>query len=223
MFNGHPRQKLVEDAVVKIKQSDPKTTNSFLAEKFGVRPAQIYAIRLGKVWKHVRPDLTREPHELYRWHNGHTRKWKDKQMKTFEAVVLTVVGKLLVCGSSSGLTRIEWTDEDLSEEVDEDFKDWIEKVRSLNFDVPFVLSGTDFQKMVWNHLRSIPSGTTVSYSDVATAIGRPKAIRAVASACGKNKLAILIPCHRVVKNDGKISKYRWGVDRKRMLLDIEAS
>lgn len=144
-------------------------------------------------------------------------------MKTFEAVVLTIVGRLLICGTTAGVTRIEWTDDGLSEEIDEEFKDWIEDVKCLTFDqVPFVLSGTDFQKTVWNHLRSIPFGTTASYSSVATAIGRPKAIRAVASACGKNKLAILIPCHRVVKNDGKISKYRWGVDRKRMLLDLES-
>lgn len=144
-------------------------------------------------------------------------------MKTFEAVVLTVVGKLLVCGSLSGLTRIEWTDEDLSEEVDEEFKDWIEKVRSLNFDVPFILSGTEFQKKVWEQICLVPAGKTVSYGQLAEMCRRPKAVRAVASACGKNKLAILIPCHRVVKNNGKIGKYRWGAEKKKMLLDLESS
>lgn len=145
-------------------------------------------------------------------------------MKTFKAVVLTVVGRLLIYGNSSGVTQIEWTDDDLFEEIDEEFKGWIKQVKCLTFEcVPFVLSGTDFQKLVWNYLRLVPPGTTASYSDVARAIGRPKAIRAVASACGKNKLAILIPCHRIVRNDGSISKYRWGVDRKKMLLEIESS
>jgi AraC family transcriptional regulator of adaptative response/methylated-DNA-[protein]-cysteine methyltransferase len=74
---------------------------------------------------------------------------------------------------------------------------------------------------VWQALREIPAGTTVSYTDIAQKIGSPKAVRAVAGACAANTLAVAIPCHRVVKNDGAISGYRWGVDRKRALLALE--
>jgi AraC family transcriptional regulator of adaptative response/methylated-DNA-[protein]-cysteine methyltransferase len=75
---------------------------------------------------------------------------------------------------------------------------------------------------VWQALRAIPAGTTVSYSDIAQLIGSPKAVRAVAGACAANTIAVAIPCHRVVRNDGALSGYRWGVERKRALLDLEA-
>jgi len=88
-------------------------------------------------------------------------------------------------------------------------------------DVPLHLGGTDFQREVWDALCNIPAGTTLSYTEVANKIGRPKAVRAVAGACAGNKIAVVIPCHRVVRNDGSISGYRWGVERKRMLLERE--
>jgi AraC family transcriptional regulator of adaptative response/methylated-DNA-[protein]-cysteine methyltransferase len=75
---------------------------------------------------------------------------------------------------------------------------------------------------VWTALRDIPFGSTASYAEIAKRIGRPKAVRAVAQACGANALAVAIPCHRVVRNDGGLSGYRWGVKRKRTLLDREA-
>ncbi len=84
------------------------------------------------------------------------------------------------------------------------------------------MRGTAFQQRVWQVLREIPAGTTVSYTDIAQLIGSPKAVRAVASACAANKIAVAIPCHRVVRNDGALSGYRWGIDRKRMLLEMEA-
>lgn len=84
------------------------------------------------------------------------------------------------------------------------------------------LHGTVFQKSVWRALMRIPFGTTASYRDIAQAIGSPKAVRAVAGACGANPVAIVIPCHRIVHSDGSISGYRWGVDRKRTLLLLEA-
>lgn len=90
-------------------------------------------------------------------------------------------------------------------------------------DVPLQLGGTDFQREVWDALCSIPSGSTLSYTEVANKIGRPKAVRAVAGACAGNKIAVLIPCHRVVRNDGSLSGYRWGVERKRRLLEREKS
>ncbi len=91
-----------------------------------------------------------------------------------------------------------------------------------NLDLPLDIRGTAFQEKVWSALRSLPAGTTASYSDIAQAIGRPKAVRAVAQACAANRIAVAIPCHRVVRQDGDISGYRWGVDRKRALLQREA-
>ena len=88
-------------------------------------------------------------------------------------------------------------------------------------DLPLDIGGTAFQQRVWEALRAIPPGTTASYLDIARAIGAPGAVRAVARACGANALAVAIPCHRVVRADGALSGYRWGVDRKRDLLARE--
>ena len=89
-------------------------------------------------------------------------------------------------------------------------------------DLPLDVRGTAFQQRVWKALRRIPPGKTASYADVARKIGQPKSVRAVAQACGANMLAVAIPCHRVVRHDGALSGYRWGVERKRSLLGREA-
>jgi len=89
--------------------------------------------------------------------------------------------------------------------------------------LPLDAQGTDLQKAVWAALRAIPTGTTASYAEVARTIGRPTAARAVAQACGANPLAVITPCHRVVRADGGLSGYRWGVERKRALLSAEAA
>jgi len=88
-------------------------------------------------------------------------------------------------------------------------------------EVPLDLRGSAFQINTWKYLLSIADGDVVSYSDVAEGIGKPKAVRAVASACGKNRIAVLIPCHRVLRADGSLGGYRWSLDRKRVLLDVE--
>ncbi|MEJ8826768.1 bifunctional DNA-binding transcriptional regulator/O6-methylguanine-DNA methyltransferase Ada [Variovorax humicola] len=88
-------------------------------------------------------------------------------------------------------------------------------------DLPLDVRGTAFQQRVWQALRAVPAGATVSYSEIAGRIGAPTAQRAVAQACGANTLAVAIPCHRVVRNDGALSGYRWGVERKRALLERE--
>lgn len=93
----------------------------------------------------------------------------------------------------------------------------------LGLDLPLDIQGTAFQQRVWQALREIPYGTTVSYSELASRIGLPKAVRAVASACAANTLAVVIPCHRVVRNDGSLSGYRWGLARKQALIEKEAS
>jgi AraC family transcriptional regulator of adaptative response/methylated-DNA-[protein]-cysteine methyltransferase len=92
----------------------------------------------------------------------------------------------------------------------------------VGFELPLDIRGTAFQQRVWKALQQIPPGSTASYAEIAAKIGMPKAVRAVAQACGANALAIAIPCHCVVKNDGSLSGYRWGVERKRALLEREA-
>jgi AraC family transcriptional regulator of adaptative response/methylated-DNA-[protein]-cysteine methyltransferase len=92
----------------------------------------------------------------------------------------------------------------------------------LGLDLPLDVRGTAFQQRVWQALREIPAGSTVSYSELARRIGAPRSVRAVAQACAANALAVAIPCHRVVRNDGALSGYRWGVERKRALLLREA-
>jgi AraC family transcriptional regulator, regulatory protein of adaptative response / methylated-DNA-[protein]-cysteine methyltransferase len=89
-------------------------------------------------------------------------------------------------------------------------------------DLPLDIRGTAFQQLVWHALREIPAGSTVSYAEIARRIGSPNSVRAVAQACAANLLAVAIPCHRVVRSDGELSGYRWGVDRKRALLEREA-
>lgn len=89
------------------------------------------------------------------------------------------------------------------------------------FSIPLVLYGTDFQLKVWNEISKIPYGSTVSYADIARRIGNPKAVRAVAQACGKNPISIIIPCHRVVGSNGSTGGYNWGIDCKLALLNLE--
>jgi AraC family transcriptional regulator of adaptative response/methylated-DNA-[protein]-cysteine methyltransferase len=88
--------------------------------------------------------------------------------------------------------------------------------------LPLDLRGTPFQRRVWDALRGIPAGATATYAGIAGRIGAPRAMRAVASACAANALAVAIPCHRVIRQDGTLSGYRWGADRKRALLAREA-
>lgn len=94
------------------------------------------------------------------------------------------------------------------------------KLRS--FDLPLELPGTDFQRAAWAALLEIPYGETRSYRDQAEAIGRPKAVRAVAGANGQNRVAIVVPCHRVIGADGSLTGYGGGIDRKRALLELES-
>jgi AraC family transcriptional regulator, regulatory protein of adaptative response / methylated-DNA-[protein]-cysteine methyltransferase len=94
---------------------------------------------------------------------------------------------------------------------------------TMGIDLPLDIRGTAFQQKVWAALRAIPAGITTTYAALADRIGEPKAVRAVASACAANKLAVAIPCHRVLRADGSLSGYRWGVQRKRALIDREVA
>jgi AraC family transcriptional regulator of adaptative response/methylated-DNA-[protein]-cysteine methyltransferase len=104
---------------------------------------------------------------------------------------------------------------------------WFERVRDFvllpreALDLPLDVQGTAFQSRVWRALREIPLGATESYGEVATRLGQPTATRAVASACANNHVALLIPCHRVIGADGQLKGYRWGMARKRSLLERE--
>jgi AraC family transcriptional regulator of adaptative response/methylated-DNA-[protein]-cysteine methyltransferase len=109
-----------------------------------------------------------------------------------------------------------------------DFDAWVARVVAYidapgsELNLPLDIRGTAFQQRVWKALGKIPMGQTASYADIAKAIGAPASMRAVAQACGANKLAVVIPCHRVVRSDGGLSGYRWGVERKQALLDRES-
>jgi AraC family transcriptional regulator of adaptative response/methylated-DNA-[protein]-cysteine methyltransferase len=111
---------------------------------------------------------------------------------------------------------------------DRDFERTVAQVVSfveaprMGLDLPLDVRGTAFQQRVWQALRAIPAGSRASYSEIAERIGSPKAVRAVAQACAANALAVAIPCHRVVRHDGALAGYRWGVERKRALLEREA-
>jgi len=110
---------------------------------------------------------------------------------------------------------------------DRDFDRWLSQAIELveqpsrGSDVALDIHGTDFQIQVWEALRQVPAGSTVSYVELAKRIGRPTAARAVAQACGANRLAVVIPCHRVIRADSSLSGYRWGVARKAELLKRE--
>jgi AraC family transcriptional regulator of adaptative response/methylated-DNA-[protein]-cysteine methyltransferase len=104
---------------------------------------------------------------------------------------------------------------------------WVGKIldhlqgQQPHLDLPTDVQATAFQRRVWEELRRIPYGTTKTYGEVARAIGRPSAIRAVARACATNPVSVVVPCHRVVREDGNLAGYRWGLDRKRALLAKE--
>jgi AraC family transcriptional regulator of adaptative response/methylated-DNA-[protein]-cysteine methyltransferase len=151
------------------------------------------------------------------------------------------LGAILVAQSQKGICAILLGDDpenlvrDLQDQFpkarliggDGDFEQLVAQVvglieaPALGLNLPLDVRGTAFQERVWRALREIPPGETVSYSDIATRIGSPKAVRAVAQACGANHIAVAIPCHRVVRRDGELSGYRWGIERKRELLQRE--
>lgn len=95
------------------------------------------------------------------------------------------------------------------------------RAADLPLDLPLDLHGTEFQRAVWTALLRIPAGTTATYAEIAARLGRPTAVRAVGQACGANQIAVVVPCHRVLRGDGSPSGYRWGLERKQVLLERE--
>lgn len=152
------------------------------------------------------------------------------------------LGSILVAGSDRGICSIALGDDPelLARALqdgfphaeliggDPNFEYWVARVvgfvdaPGIGLDLPLDIRGTAFQQRVWQALREIPVGRTASYSEIARRLGSPTAARAVAGACAANPLAIAIPCHRVVRNDGSLSGYRWGIARKHALLEKEA-
>src|ERR1022692_4655218 len=151
------------------------------------------------------------------------------------------LGRMLIAATDRGVCAIQFarSDGELLEGLKREFpfavrkadegglKGWVAELVSkmtgheLNSGLPLDIRATAFQRRVWTYLQSIPFGATRSYSQVARAIGQPSASRAVARACATNPVAVAIPCHRVVREDGNVSGYRWGVERKKALLEME--
>jgi AraC family transcriptional regulator of adaptative response/methylated-DNA-[protein]-cysteine methyltransferase len=161
--------------------------------------------------------------------------------------VKSALGRMMIGATDRGLCFVQFgeRDEELLEKLQAEyprariepmrkpwpaqFRLWIEALEShlkgeqVSLDLPLDLRATAFQMKVWRYLQAIPAGSTQSYSEVAAGIGRPKAVRAVARACATNRVGIVIPCHRVIRSGGELGGYRWGLERKRALLERESA
>ena len=155
--------------------------------------------------------------------------------------VKTVLGWALVASTARGVCMTALGDEKAPLEAelrrrfpaaliwpaDDQLRRWAERIVGFitdpaeQPDLPLDIRGTAFQARVWRALQKVPPGKTATYTEIAAALGQPKAVRAVAAACAANKLALLVPCHRIVRRDGDLAGYRWGVERKRALLAAE--
>ena len=141
--------------------------------------------------------------------------------------VETPIGTLLLARDEAGLTRVDFQEPPETRSTDSLLLEAAGQLRAYfageleRFDLPLSLHGTGFQRRVWSAVAAIPYGTTTSYSAIAAALGAPAACRAVGAANGRNPLAIVIPCHRVVGASGALTGYGGGIERKRFLLDLE--
>jgi AraC family transcriptional regulator of adaptative response/methylated-DNA-[protein]-cysteine methyltransferase len=156
-------------------------------------------------------------------------------------IVASPLGRLLVAVTERGVCAVQMSDSDAELEqdlrtefpgatitrADASLRKTVEKIlnhinnHEPHLDLPLDIRATAFQRQVWEKLRAIPYGETVSYAQVAKALGKPGAVRAVGRACATNPVALVIPCHRVVREDKTLGGYRWGLDRKQKLLDLE--
>ena len=164
-------------------------------------------------------------------------------MKIHYTIVGSPLGRLLVAATVRGISALYLGKDDgpLESSLRQEYpraeirrdsnglKGWVRKIlahlrgREPNLDLPTDVQATAFQRRVWEELRKIPYGATRTYSQVARAMGEPKAIRAVARACATNPVSVVVPCHRVVREDGKLAGYRWGLERKQALLEHESA
>lgn len=159
------------------------------------------------------------------------------------AILPCSLGRLLVAGTARGVCNVRFGEEDpelekgLAEEFpfavlgrgDAQVEAWCSEVvryvdgETTRISVPFDVRASRFQRRVWDALCAIPRGSTRSYSELAISLGMPKGARAVARACATNPIAVVVPCHRVVARDGGLAGYRWGLPRKRALLEREGA
>ena len=162
-------------------------------------------------------------------------------MSIHYTIVDSPLGRLLVAATERGISAVYLggSDRQLEGALKKEYpraniergktelSGWVSQIldhlrgREPHLDLPTDLQATAFQRRVWEELRQIPYGTTKTYSEVARALGHPNAVRAVARACATNPVSVVVPCHRVVRQDGKLAGYRWGLDRKRKLLEQE--
>ena len=187
-----------------------------------------------RLYEHARAELGMTPAD-YR-HGG-------KGVRIKYSVVGCALGRLLVAATANGVCAVrlgesdgaleaefltEYSAADISRD-DAALGVWVSQIvghlsgQHPHLDLPIDVQATAFQRRVWEELREIPYGSTRSYSEIARAIGRPTATRAVARACATNPVALVIPCHRVVREDKSLGGYRWGIERKRALLELERS
>lgn len=158
-------------------------------------------------------------------------------------IVSSPLGRLLVGATNRGISALYLGESDakLEATLEKEYprakihrdrnglEGWVGKImahlrgQEPQIDLPTDVQATAFQRRVWEELRRIPYGTTRTYTQVARAIGRPTAIRAVARACATNPVSVVVPCHRVVREDGNLAGYRWGLDRKRALIEHEST
>ena len=147
----------------------------------------------------------------------------------FTICITTPLKFLVAIGDETGLTSFEFSDDEVKQQNEKhplaikcqkQISAYLNKELKV-FDLPIALNGTDFQKSVWTELLKIPFGKTISYQKIANDLNNPKSIRAVGTANGKNKHAIIIPCHRVIGSDGSLTGYAGGLWRKKWLLDFE--
>lgn len=162
-------------------------------------------------------------------------------MKIGYSITKSALGKVLVAATDRGVSAVYLGDADakLVEELHEEypraelsaagdsFEKWVKEIvervegKPPRVELPLDLQATAFQRRVWQELQQIPRGSTRTYSQVARALGNPKAVRAVARACATNPVSIVVPCHRVIREDGNLAGYRWGLSRKEQLLAQE--
>jgi AraC family transcriptional regulator of adaptative response/methylated-DNA-[protein]-cysteine methyltransferase len=164
-----------------------------------------------------------------------------KGMQIGYTIVASPLGRLLVAATQRGLSALYLGEDDakLEAELAKEYphaeirrnrngmQEWVRALlahlrgQEPNLEMPTDVQATAFQRRVWEELRRIPYGTTRTYTQIARAIGKPSAIRAVARACATNPVSIVVPCHRVVREDGNLAGYRWGLDRKKSLQERE--
>jgi AraC family transcriptional regulator of adaptative response/methylated-DNA-[protein]-cysteine methyltransferase len=208
-----------------VRKSSASVTDAVYAAGFGSS---------SRLYENATTALGMRPATMKAHGAGETIRWSTTE---------SPLGRMLVAATDRGLCAVLFADSDKEAErelkarfaeanLERDDAGLGEAVRSVLAQItesataaslPFDVRATSFQHRVWEALRAIPRGETRTYSQIAQTIGAPKAVRAVGAACGANPLAVVVPCHRAVGSDGRLTGYRWGVERKRQLLEIERS